>query len=274
MRLAKDAVRLVRRAIDEGITFLDNSWDYAKGKAEQRVGKAVKESRARDRVVVMTKIDGRTKKEASRQIEESLKRLDVDRIDILQHHEVIRLEDPDRIFAEDGAHEALVEAQQSGKVRFVGFTGHKDPAVHLRMLEIARSRGIRLDTVQMPLNVMDAHFRSFEKDVLPVLVREGIGVLGMKSMAEGHALKSGVVTAPECLRYALSLPTSVVITGIDSNELLDQAIKAAREFTPLTDEERRELLARTAPPAATGKWEPFKTTNQYDATAQNPAWLG
>ena len=168
----------------------------------------------------MTKIDGRDKQTAAKQIEESLKRLQTDVIDLLQHHEVIRLEDPDRIFDEGGAQEAVEAAKKAGKIRYVGFTGHKDPLVHLRMLEIAAKHDFRFDTVQMPLNVMDAHFRSFQKHVLPVLVREGIGVLGMKPMGSGAILDSKTVTPTECLYYALTLPTSVVITGIDSEGVL------------------------------------------------------
>jgi aryl-alcohol dehydrogenase-like predicted oxidoreductase len=222
----------------------------------------------------MTKIDGRTKREAARQLDESLRRLRTDRIDLVQHHEVLRYEDPHRIFAEDGAHAALVEAQAAGKVRYLGFTGHKDPRIHLYTLEVAREHGVAFDAAQLPLNVMDAHYRSFEKLVVPELVREGVGVLGMKSLANGAILKSNTVSAVECLHYALNLPTSVVITGCDSMAVLDQAIEAAATFRPLAPEAVAALLARTATAAARGEFELFKTTSVYDGTASNPSWLG
>jgi aryl-alcohol dehydrogenase-like predicted oxidoreductase len=267
-------VRIVRTAVDRGIDFLDNCWDYNDGESETRMGKALRDG-YRDRVFLMTKIDGRSKKEATRQLDESLRRMKVEMIDLVQHHEILRYEDPDRVFdPEDGAQAALEEAKRAGKLRFIGFTGHKDPHVHLRMLEVAAERGVRFDAVQMPLNVMDAHFRSFETLVLPELVRQKIGVLGMKSLANGILLRSGAVTAPECLRYALSLPTSVVITGMDSLEILEQALEVARTFRPMTADEVAALLSKTAAPAKTGEYEPFKTTSIFDGTAQHPEWLG
>ena len=267
------SVRIVRQAIDRGITFMDNCWDYNDGTSEIRMGKALRDG-YRKRAFLMTKIDGRSRREAARQLDECLQRLQTDCIDLVQHHEIIRYEDPHRVFVEDGANQALVEARDAGKLRYIGFTGHKDPRIFLYMLEVAREQGFRFDAVQMPLNVMDAHYRSFEKVVLPELVREGIGVLGMKSLASGIILKSGVVTALECLRYALRLPTSVVITGSDKLELIDQACEAARTFEQMTDGDVRALLARTAKAAARGEFEPFKTTSIFDATAVNPAWLG
>ena len=267
------AIRIVRSAIDGGINFLDNSWDYNDGASEVRMGKALRDG-YREKAFVMTKIDGRSKKEATRQLEESLRRLQVDCIDLIQHHEILRYEDPHRIFADAGAHAALVEARDAGKIRYIGFTGHKDPRVHLYMLEVADTCGFRFDTVQMPLNLMDAHYRSFAKEVVPALVSRHIGVLGMKSMANGILLKSNTATPIECLHYALNLPTSVVITGIDSMEILNQAFAAVRTFHPLTDEELNGLLAKTASAAATGRFEPFKTTSIFDGTAHNPQWLG
>lgn len=269
-----DSIRIIRSAIDRGITFLDNCWDYNNGESEIRMGKALQEGGDRDRVFLMSKIDGRTKTAAAQQIDESLQRLQTDHVDLMQFHEVIRLEDPDRIFAPDGAMAAMLEAQQAGKVRYIGFTGHKDPIVHLRMLEVAGHHGMRFDAVQMPLNVMDAHFRSFEHQVLPALVRDAVGVLGMKSMGDGHILKSDLVSPTECLHYAMNLPTSTVITGIDSMEILDQAIAAAETFQPMSQEQVNDLLRRTAEAAAHGQYELFKTNNQFDATAQNPVWLG
>ena len=200
--------------------------------------------------------------------------LQTDCIDLVQHHEIIRYEDPDRIFEEDGAHAALLEARQAGKLRYIGFTGHKDPHIHLRMLEVARENGFRFDAVQMPLNVMDAHFRSFEKLVLPELTRDNIGVLGMKPLANGIILRSKTVTAIECLQYALHLPTSVVITGIDRMDILDQALEAVRTFKPFSQAQLGELLAKTAKAASRGEFEPFKTSSLFDGTAENPKWLG
>ena len=269
----KDSIAIIRAAIDAGITFMDNCWDYHDGGSELRMGKALRDG-YRKKVFLMTKIDGRTKKAAAEQIDESLKRLQTDVIDLVQHHEVIRVEDPDRIFAEGGAQEAVEAAKKAGKVRYVGFTGHKDPLVHLRMLEVARGHGFKFDAAQMPLNVLDAHFRSFEKQVVPVLSREGVGVLGMKAMGDGLVLKSKTATPVECLRYALSLPTSVVITGIDSMAILKQALDVAKAFKPLTEKETADLLARTKQAALRGEFERFKTTNAFDGTAKNPSWLG
>ena len=266
-------VRLVRAAIDRGITFLDNSWDYNEGLSEERMGRALKDG-YRERAFLMTKIDGRSHEEATRQLDTCLRRLQTDCIDLVQHHEVIRFEDPDRMFDDEGAHRALEDARRAGKLRYIGFTGHKDPAIHLYTLQVARDHGFRFDAVQMPLSVMDAHYRSFERLVLPELVRDEIGVLGMKSMGSGIILQSGTVSAVECLRYALSLPTSVLITGIDSMALLDQACDVAGNFTPMSASEITVLLARTRDAASRGLFEPFKTSSMFDATATNPDWLG
>ena len=237
------SVRIGREALDRGINFLDNSWDYNDGASEIRMGRALKDG-YRQKAFVMTKIDGRSKTEATRQLDESLHRLGTDCIDLVQDHEVIRYEDPHRIFDEEGANAALIEARAAGKLRYIGFTGHKDPHIHLHMLELADRAAFAFDTVQMPLNVMDAHYRSFERLVLPELVKRHIGVLGMKSMANGVILKSGLVTAVECLHYALSLPTSVVITGIDSLERLDQAFEAARTLHQMNDAERPRRVGK------------------------------
>jgi predicted aldo/keto reductase-like oxidoreductase len=269
----QESIKIIRSAIDRGITFLDNSWDYHDGASELRMGKALAGGYRR-KVFLMSKIDGRNKESAARQIDESLKRLQTDRIDLMQFHEIIRMEDPDRIFAPGGAMEAMKAAKQAGKVRFIGFTGHKDPLVHQRMLEVAAANRFRFDAVQMPLNVMDAHFRSFERKVLPLLQRDGIGVLGMKPMGDKVILESKTVTPIECLHYALNLPTSTVITGIDSMPILDQAIEAARSFKPMSKAEVAALLARTAQAASTGKYELFKTDVRFDSTARNPQWLG
>jgi predicted aldo/keto reductase-like oxidoreductase len=268
-----DSIRIIRAAIDRGITFMDNCWDYHDGGSEERMGKALRDG-YREKVFLMTKIDGRTKEAAARQIDDSLRRLQTDHIDLMQHHEIIRLEDPDRVFGEGGSQEAMLAARKAGKIRHIGFTGHKDPLVHLRMLDVADQRGFRFDTVQMPLNLMDAHFRSFGQQVLPRLVKEGIGVLGMKSMGSGILLQSKTVKPTECLQYALSLPTSVVITGIDSLEVLDQALAVVRNFNPLSSAQITALLDRTVQAAATGNYELFKTGNYFDGTARHPEWLG
>jgi predicted aldo/keto reductase-like oxidoreductase len=268
-----EGIRIIRHAIDHGITFMDNCWDYHDGGSELRMGKALRDG-YRDKVFLMTKIDGRTREAAARQIDESLRRLQTDRIDLMQHHEIIRLEDPDRVFAPGGAQEAMLEARKAGKIRYIGFTGHKDPLVHLRMLDTARQHGFQFDAVQMPLNVMDGHFRSFEQQVVPVLVREQIGVLGMKSMGDGIILGSGVVSPIECLHYAMSLPTSVVITGMERIDRVDQALQAVQGFQPLSASQLAELRARTASAAAAGRYELFKTSARFDGTAQHPEWLG
>jgi predicted aldo/keto reductase-like oxidoreductase len=268
-----ESIRIVRTAIDNGINFMDNSWDYNGGQSEIRMGKALRDG-YRQRVFLMTKIDGRNKETAARQIEESLRRLQTDHLDLLQFHEIIRMEDPGRVFAAGGAMDAALEAKKAGKIRYIGFTGHKDPDIHLRMLDTAASNQFRFDTVQMPLNVMDAHFESFEKKVLPVLVNADIGVLGMKSMGDTIILQSKTVTPVECLHYAMNLPTSVVITGCDSTRILDQALNAARNFQPMKPNEIEALLAKTAQAAQLGKYELYKTSHQFDSTWRNPEWLG
>ena len=267
-----ESIRVVRTAIDSGISFLDNSWDYNEGQSELRMGKALRDG-YRQRAFLMTKIDGRDRRTAARQIDESLRRLQTDRIDLLQHHEVIRMDDADRIFAAGGAMEAAAEAKRAGKVRYIGFTGHKSPEIHLRTLATAASHHFHFDTVQMPLNVMDAHYRSFEKKVLPVLIEREIGVLGMKPMGDAVILESKTATPIECLHYAMNLPTSVVITGCDSMERLEQALTAARSFRPMPPTEVDALLARTAQAAREGRYELYKTTRKHDSTIEHPEWL-
>ncbi len=268
-----DAIQLIHQAVNRGINFLDNCWDYNNGESERRMGKALAGG-YRNRVFLMTKIDGRTRAAAAEQIDESLQRLQTDHVDLMQFHEVIRLEDPDRIFAEGGAMEAMLAAQKAGKVRYIGFTGHKDPYVHLRMLDHARSHNFHFDTVQMPLNVMDAHFRSFTHEVLPVLNREGIAPLGMKCFGDHFILDSNTVKPIEALHYCLNLPSAVQITGIDSPQILDQAFEATRTFKPLTEAEVAGILDRTRAAAEEGKFELYKTTPHFDGTAHNPQMLG
>jgi len=268
-----ESIKIMRTAIDAGINFMDNCWDYHDGLSELRMGKALKDG-YRKKVFLMTKIDGRTKVAAAKQIDHSLLRLRSDVIDLVQHHEMLRMEDADRVFGEGGAQEAVEAARKAGKIRFVGFTGHKDPLVHLRTLAVAKNHGFRFDTVQMPLNVLDAHFRSFARAVLPELVQEQIGVLGMKPLASGAIMESKCATAVECLNYALTLPTSVVITGIETMERLTQALKIAKDFKPMPIEDVDALLGRTANAAAKGAYEKFKTGAQFDGTATHPEWLG
>ena len=267
-----ESIRIVRTALDNGVNFLDNCWDYNNGASEVRMGKALQDG-YRKKAFLMTKIDGRTRQMAAQQLDESLKRLQTDVIDLLQFHEIIRMEDPDRLWAAGGGMEAAFEARKAGKIRYIGFTGHKSPDFHLKMLNAAFARNFTLNTVQMPLNLMDAHYESFEKKVLPVLVKHNIGVLGMKPMGDGLILKSKAAEPVECLQYALTLPTSVVITGCDSLPILQQALKVARSFKPLSGEQVAALLARTAPVAQKGEWELYKTSHNFDGTYQNPQWL-
>jgi predicted aldo/keto reductase-like oxidoreductase len=268
----EESVRIVRSAVDGGITFLDNCWDYHDGESERRMGRALRDG-YRERVFLMSKLDGRSRAKAAQQIDDSLRRLQTDRLDLMQIHEIIRASDPGDCFREDGAVAALVEARRAGKVRFVGFTGHKSPRWHLAMLAEADRHGFAFDTVQMPLNVLDAHFDSFEREVLPALVERGVGVIGMKPMADGRIVRAGIATPDECLRYALSLPTSVVVTGCDAPERVDQALRVARAFQVLTEAEVDALLARTSGAGRDGGHELYKTTEQYDGTTQNPHWL-
>ncbi len=269
------AIKIVRTAVDRGVNFMDNSWDYnnGNGEAETKMGKALKDG-YRQKVFLMTKIDGRTKKEAAKQIEESLKRLQTDHVDLLQFHEVIRMEDPDRIFAPGGALEAFMDAKKAGKLRFIGFTGHKDPAVHLRMLEVAKQHGFHFDAVLHPSNVMDYHFRSFSHQVMPVALAQGIAVQTMKPFGGKLILESNTLSPTECLHYAMSLPTSVVINGCDKLEYLEQGLNAVKSFKPLAPQQISALVAKTKTAAFEGKYELFKTSSHFDSTAKNPSWLG
>jgi len=269
----QESIRIIRAGMDAGINFLDNCWDYNGGESEVRMGKALRDG-YRKKAFLMTKIDGQTRKAAMEQLEESLRRLQTDHVDLLQFHEVIRDTDPARIFASGSGMDAVLEAKKQGKVRYIGFTGHKSPDIHLKMLETAFAHGFTFDAVQMPLNVMDAHFDSFEKKVLPVLVKHGIGVLGMKPLGDQLILNSKTATPVECLHYAMNLPTSVVITGCDSMPILQQAIDAGRSFQPMSKADVGALLAKTAPAAGKGEFERYKISNDFDGTVHNPQWLG
>jgi len=270
---AEEGIRIVRTALDQGVNFLDNCWDYNGGESELRMGKALRDG-YRQKAFLMTKIDGRTRAAAATQINDSLQRLQTDRIDLLQFHEVIRDTDPDRIFAAGGALEAALEAKKAGKVRYIGFTGHKSPDVHLKMLAAAAAHQFIFDSVQMPLNVMDHHFNSFEAKVLPVLQKQNIAALAMKPMGDPFILQSKTVTPVECLHYDMNLPVSVVITGCDSLKILQQALDAARSFKPMEKQELAALLAKTAKAAQSGEFEMYKTSHHFDGTYQNPQWLG
>ena len=268
-----EAIQIVHAAIEGGINFFDNCWDYNGGESELRLGRALAGG-WRNRVFLMTKIDGRDAKTATAQLEQSLGRLQTDHVDLLQFHEVIRMNDPERIFAPGGALEAVLKARDQGKLRYIGFTGHKSPAIHKHMFEVADRHHFHFDTVQMPLNVMDAHYDSFEKEVLPVALAHETAVMGMKAFGDNFILKSNTVPPIEMLQYPMSLPIALQITGIDSMPILRQALQAVRTFKPLTPEERAQILSRTAAIAQTGETEKYKTTHFFDGTVKNPQWLG
>ncbi|HUZ46047.1 MAG TPA: aldo/keto reductase [Terriglobia bacterium] len=269
----EESIRIIHAAVDNGINFMDNCWDYNGGESEIRMGKAL-QGGYRQKVFLMTKTDGQVKDAYEKQLDESLRRLRTDVIDLVQFHEVVRMGDPDRIFSPGGAFEGALAARKAGKIRYIGFTGHKDPEIHLKMLNTGFQHGFTFDTVQMPLNAMDAHYHSFAKKVVPVCVEHGIGVLGMKPLAFGLIMKSHTLSAIECLHYTMNLPTSVVINGCDSMERLNQALEAARTFRPMSKAQLASLLRKTAKAAANGGFEPFKTSHQFDGTWHNPQWLG
>ena len=256
-----EAIQIVNEALDAGVNFFDNAWEYYQGLSEERLGRALKGRR--DDAIVMTKVctHGRDKNVAMRQLEESLTRLQTDHLDVWQIHEVIYENDPDLIFAPNGAAEALVEAKRQGKVRFLGFTGHKDPSIHLKML----SHNFPFDTVQMPLNCLDATFRSFESNVLPEVNRRGMGALGMKSLGgSGELVSGGAVVVTVGLRYAMSLPVAVTISGIDSVDVLHQNLQVARGFRPFSAAEMQAVRDACRFDASDGHMELFKTTKKYD----------
>jgi predicted aldo/keto reductase-like oxidoreductase len=269
----KQATQIIRTAIDNGITFMDNSWDYNDGNSEVRMGRALKDG-YREKVFLMTKIDGRTPDAARSQLEDSMMRLQVDHIDLVQIHEVIRPTDPEQAFRPGYVVDVLRQARQDGKIRFIGFTGHKSPEIHLKMIETAARNSFTFDTVQMPLNLLDAHFDSFAAKVIPVARKKHMGIIGMKPMAGGVVFQSDTVTGPECLKYAMSLPVSVTLTGCESMENLNQALAVARGFQPLDQTQIAALLQKTAAVAQAGKYEQYKTTHNFDGTIQHPQYLG
>jgi len=257
----KESIRIVQEAIDGGITFMDNAWDYHDGRSEELMGEALQGRR--DKVFLMTKVcsHGRDKKVALKQLEESLKRLKTDHLDLWQIHEVVYENDPDLHFAQGGAVEALLAAREQGKVRFIGFTGHKSPAIHLKML----SHDFRFDSVQMPLSGFDANFRSFEREVLPVLLERGIAPIGMKSLnGTAEAVKAGIITAEEAIRYAMSLPVTTTISGMDSLVVLRKNLKIARDFVPMTREEKEAYRQKCASAAEDGRFELYKVSIRFD----------
>jgi len=259
---AENAIRLVHEAIEAGINFCDNAWEYNKGRSEDWMGRALQGRR--DKVFLMTKVctHGRDKKVAMHQLEESLTRLRTDHLDLWQVHECVYYNDPERHFAPGGVIEALDEAKKQGKVRFVGFTGHKSPVIHLKML----SYKYPFDTVQMPLNCFDSTYKSFERQVLPVALERGMGVLGMKSLGgDAQPILHGAITAEEALRYAMSLPVATTISGIDNFDVLHQNLAIARGFKPFSESEMQALRDRCAPYAADGHLELYKSTKKYDA---------
>lgn len=258
-RDADASVRLIRKAIDMGVTFLDNAWEYHDGRAEEYMGRALGDG-YRARAFLMTKHHGRDKQTAMQHLEDSLRRLRTDVIDLWQFHEVVYDKDPEMIFAPGGGIEAAELAKKQGKVRFIGFTGHRDPMLHLKML----AYGYPWDAVQMPMNVFDPHYKSFQQHVLPVLVRRGIGVIAMKTMASGHVLRANVTTPAEALNYIWSQPVSTIVSGMESEALIEANVASARAFEPMTAAAQAQLLEKTRQAALTGSFEPFKTAPNFD----------
>ena len=257
-------IRIIQTAIDAGATFMDNAWEYNAGISEMRMGIALSQGDYRDRAFLMTKdcAHDRLAKHSMVKLEQSLMRLKTDHLDLWQIHEVVWEEDPDRIFAPGGSAESLLKAKEQGKTRYIGFTGHKSPAIHRRML----TQGFPWDAVMMPLNALDAHYDSFEREILPMCQEQGIAVIGMKSFADGNIFKAGAcITAQEALRYALSLPVAAFVSGMETMEILEQNLAVAQDFVPMTEEERAAVLAKTAPKAQGAEFEPYKSTRQFDA---------
>jgi len=268
-----DAIHIIRRALDEGINFLDNCWDYNAGVSEERMGKALADG-YRQKAFLMTKIDGRTGAAATEQLETSLKRLKTDHIDLLQIHEVIRMEDPERAFQPGNVIDVLKQARKDGKIRFIGFTGHKSPAMHLNMIEVADKHGFTFDSAQFPVNALDYHYDSFGQKVIPVAQKHGMAILGMKPLSNAAILKTNTITAPQALHYAMSVPVTMTITGCQTMANLEQALAVARNFKPMSVEKKIALLEKTAPAAPEGKFEDYKSSHIYDGTYHNPAWMG
>ncbi len=269
----QEAIEIVRSALDRGVNFLDNCWDYNGGASEERMGKAL-EGGYRQKAFLMSKIDGRTGQAARQQLEESLRRLKTDHLDLIQIHEVIRMTDPEQAFQPGNVIDVLQQARESGKVRFIGFTGHKSPDIHLHMIATADKNHFRFDSVQMPVNALDEHFNSFGQRVIPEARKRGMAIIGMKPLSNGAILKTNTVTAPEALHYAMSVPVTVTITGCQSMANLEQALGVAKNFQPLSVQQKLAILEKTAPVSEAGKFEAYKSSHIYDGTYNNPQWLG
>jgi predicted aldo/keto reductase-like oxidoreductase len=270
---ADEAVKLAQAAIDSGITFCDNCWDYNEGESERRLGTALQNG-YRDRVFLMTKLDGRTGKAFQDQLDESLRRLKTDHLDLLQFHEIIRSDDPEKVFAPGAAMEMALRNRERGKLRYIGFTGHKSPAIHAHMFAVADAHGFHFDSVQMPLNVMDAHFNSFEQMVLPIALKHHTGVFGMKTFGDPFILDADVCTPMELLHYAMSLPTTLQVLGIDNMNVLRQSLDAVKTYAPLTIEQRAAILGKSLKVASDGATERYKVSHHFDGTIRHPEWLG
>jgi diketogulonate reductase-like aldo/keto reductase len=270
---AQEAVSVARAAIDSGITFCDNCWDYNGGESEIRLGNALQNG-YRDRVFLMTKLDGRTGKAFQDQLDESLRRLKTDHLDLLQFHEIIRMDDPEKVFAPGAALETALRNRERGKLRYIGFTGHKSPAIHRHMFEVADAHHFHFDTVQMPLNVMDAHYNSFEQQVVPVALAHHTAIFGMKTFGDPFILESGVASPMEMLHYSMSLPTTLQVLGIDSMKILKQSLDAVKTYAPLTIAQRAAILGKSLKVAADGSTERYKVSHHFDGTINHPQWLG
>ena len=268
----EDAIRIVRTGIDGGINFCDCAWDYNGGESEIRLGKALRDG-YRQKAFLMTKIDGRTAASAMAQLETSLKRLQTDHLDLLQFHEIIRWDDPDRIFADGGALEAVLKAQQQGKLKYIGFTGHKAPAIHRKMFQVAAQHHFHFDTVQMPVNVMDSHFDSFQQMIFPIAQERKTAVMAMKTFGDTFIVDTHIASPIELLHYGMSQPVALVITGCDKMPILQQALEAARSYQPMSAADQQALLARTASIGASGKTEKYKVSHHFDTTVQHPGYL-
>ncbi len=268
----RDGIEIIRYAIDNGVTFMDNSWDYHLGESELRMGIALRDG-YRQKVFLMTKVDGRTRWTVDWQLDESLKRLQTDHVDLLQIHEVIRDNDPDRVFGKDGAIEALIAAKKAGKIRFFGFSGHKTPAMLLKMIRLADQYGVTFDTVQMPLNVMDAHYDSFQQNVLSVALEKNMGVIAMKCFGDNFIMQSKTVTPFEALHYTMNLPISTLVVGCEWIGYVRQALEAVRTYRPMTETQVAAILAKTVEAAKGGQFEYYKTRDTFDGTSRNLKWL-